>query len=120
MNFFKSILPSTIPPHLADKSEREIAKERLLQSILLTVSIILTISIILALSGRTTALGRSGGVIYIVGIGFPIIIGPFFRRIPYSIRVYPILFFIYFFKPLKKCPWYYRIELIAWLVRKKE
>ena len=97
MNFFKSILPSTTPPHLVDKSEREIAKETLLQSILLTVSIIMTIAIILALTGSTTALGKSGGVVYVAVIALPIILSPLFRRIPYAIRVYPILFFLYFF-----------------------
>jgi len=97
MNFFKSILPSTIPPHLVDKSEREIAKESLLQSILLTVSVILTISIIIALAGATTALGNESARFYVAAISLPIILSPLFRRAPYSLRVFPLLFFIYFF-----------------------
>ena len=40
------------PSHLINKSEREIARESLLQSILLTVSVILMISIVLSLSGQ--------------------------------------------------------------------
>jgi GAF domain-containing protein len=97
MNFFKSLLPSTIPPHLRNKTEREIAKESLLQSILLTISGILLVSIALAFSGIIKALGGSFGRYFILIFAAPVFVVTIFRRLSLLLRAFPMMFFLVFF-----------------------
>ncbi len=97
MNFLKSLLPSTTPPHLINKTGREIAKESLLQSILLTISGILLVSIALAFSGIIKALGGSFGRYFILIFAAPVFVVTIFRRLSLLLRAFPMMFFLVFF-----------------------
>jgi GAF domain-containing protein len=84
-NFFNSIWPNTIPPHIDPNDEIGVLKERLLQMVLLTILVVATIVLILVVPVYVQIGQWATLVLYFVGLAY---IGAIaiFRRIPYTIR----------------------------------
>lgn len=92
MKFWRSILPSTTPPHLIGKSNKDISDEHILQSISLSAILLLLFAIVLDLTGIFSVFGTQGviGGFLLLGAMLPL---TFIRRTPYLWRVAPLLFF---------------------------
>ena len=93
MNFFKSILPSTIPPHLVGKTTKEIALEKILQRILLVAS---SLFIFLSVLSLTALMSNGNGENLVIwGFASILVVLTLLRRLPFNVRATPVLFAIF-------------------------
>lgn len=93
MNFFKSLLPSTTPPHIVEKSIKDIALEMILQRILLAASILFIVLSILTLTNLLQNAQGENFIVLTIAIVFIILLSV--RQLPFTVRAVPVLLLIY-------------------------
>jgi GAF domain-containing protein len=84
-NFFNSIWPTTIPPHIDSNNEIAVLQERLLQMVLLSILAIAAIVLALVVPTYIQAGQWATLILYLAGLAYIFIIA-IFRRISYTIR----------------------------------
>lgn len=94
MNFVRSLMPSVTPAHLLGKSDQEISREKILQSILLIASLFVLIVLILNAAGTITVFYNLGNVV-LPALALIILLLALLRRLPYLLRCIPLLLIIY-------------------------
>ena len=94
MNFLKSILPSTIPPHLIGETDQQIAKERILQTILLAASLMITGMLFMTSTSIVPLLSPISKYLA-PALSLIVVTLTIMRKLPYIARVVPALILIF-------------------------
>jgi GAF domain-containing protein len=95
MTFLKSILPTTVPDHLVGNSEHDIAREKILQSLLVTAGVMLFTVSVLSYFDIFTVFGSELPPLPIAGVSIILICLSLLRKLPYLYRVVPLLLFTF-------------------------